>query len=493
MILLLLESFCLLGIACVGWKYIRLHVFKSPLDNVPGPPSTSFLKGNFANVFNMNGWDFHKEIAARYGSVIRIKTLLGENQLYVFDPKAMHHIMIKDQNIFEETDLFITVNHISNIYANLNIYLGDHHKKQRKLLNPVFSIAHLREMGADVDVTAWMSRAALELLGQSGLGYSFDPLMEHGTPHPLLPTQMPLFQLYILPKIISLGTPEFRRWLVDIIPSTILHKVKDIADLMHDTSVEILRSKREALEDGDGAVLRQVARGKDIMSILRPLSENELLGQMTSLIFAGMDTTSSALSHVLYILSIHTDAQEKHRQEIRAARTDHGELTYDDLVSLPYLDAVCRETLRLYPPVSQISRIARQDIGLPLTNPIKGLDGSDIHEILVPKGTYIHVSILSANSNPDIWGRDASEWRPERWLNPLPQTVKNAHIPGIYSPLMTFIGGSRACIGFKYAQLEMSELFLQCSSIPSSFLPRIKISFWAMAGITAPTVVGEDQ
>lgn len=60
-----------------------------------------------------------------------------------------------------------------------------------------------------------------------------------------------------------------------------------------------------------------------------------------------MDTTSSALARVLQLLSIHPDAQEKLRAEICDAQKD-GQLTYDQLVSLPYLDAVCRETLRLY-------------------------------------------------------------------------------------------------------------------------------------------------
>ena len=60
-----------------------------------------------------------------------------------------------------------------------------------------------------------------------------------------------------------------------------------------------------------------------------------------------MDTTSSALSRILYLLSLNQDVQEKLRKEIAEAREGGGELSYDDLVSLPYLDAICRETMRL--------------------------------------------------------------------------------------------------------------------------------------------------
>lgn len=59
-----------------------------------------------------------------------------------------------------------------------------------------------------------------------------------------------------------------------------------------------------------------------------------------------MDTTSSALSRILWLLSLNQDVQQKLREEIQEAQ-HHGQLSYDQLVSLPYLDAVCRETLRV--------------------------------------------------------------------------------------------------------------------------------------------------
>ena len=61
-----------------------------------------------------------------------------------------------------------------------------------------------------------------------------------------------------------------------------------------------------------------------------------------------MDTTSNALSRILYLLAKHPSAQDRLREEIQEARGNSDvDLAYDDLVKLPYLDAVCRETLRL--------------------------------------------------------------------------------------------------------------------------------------------------
>ena len=61
-----------------------------------------------------------------------------------------------------------------------------------------------------------------------------------------------------------------------------------------------------------------------------------------------MDTTSSAITRFLYLLSTHQDVQSKLRQEIVEARDRYGNLDYDELLALPYLDAICRETLRLW-------------------------------------------------------------------------------------------------------------------------------------------------
>ena len=62
---------------------------------------------------------------------------------------------------------------------------------------------------------------------------------------------------------------------------------------------------------------------------------------------AGIETTSSTFSRVLHLLALHPDVQDKLRQEFRDACHDNEELTHDHLVSLPFLEAVCRETLRL--------------------------------------------------------------------------------------------------------------------------------------------------
>jgi hypothetical protein len=147
-----------------------------------------------------------------------------------------------------------------------------------------------------------MSRTALELIGQSGLGNTFDALTENSDSqeHPyvhgvrkfayvvLRParwgkkidvsnsrdtfTRLSFAREYVLPWVYNIGTPGFRRWVVDTITWGPLRDMRDIADVMRSTSDEIVGSKRRAMKEGGEAVTNQVGRGKDILSVLRKCS-----------------------------------------------------------------------------------------------------------------------------------------------------------------------------------------------------------------------------
>jgi len=264
--------------------------------------------------------------------------------------------------------------------------------------------------------------------------------------------------------------------------------------VMENTAVDVVESKKRA-----------TGMGKDLISILikanmeaeerDKLSDIEVVGQVSSLIFAAMDTTTNALCRTLHLLSEDQGAQDKMRQEIREAHRKCGRdrLDYDQLMSLPYLDAVCRETLRLYPPVPTVMRETREDIFLPFSKPLRGKDGKEMNNVLVPKGTLIFPSLLSSNKNPDIWGPDADEWKPERWIAGLPQSVMDARIPGVFSHLMTFIGGGRGCIGFKFSQLEMKVVLCTLLDTFKFYPPKDKEIYWNMTGIVTPSVNGESK
>lgn len=408
---------------------------------------------------------------------------------------------------------------------------GERHRIQRKILNPVFSTTHLREMTptfygvahklteslalvtgtgpTEIDMLEWMTRTALELVGQSGYGYSFDTLEPDATPHPFAMALKNLFRsvstkdlmlarFIILPYVRNIGTPRFRRAVVDIlsVPWKSLRNARDLIDVMEETSVEILNGTRDAVLSGKELSSR-IGGGKDIMSRLvkanmsasneDKISDAELIAQISTITFGAMDTSSNALASMLHLLSIHQDVQKNLRKEVvEAYETYGGDLDYDTLMNLPLLNGLVRETLRLWPPVPMLARRALRDAVLPLDKPITSVNGQEISEIVAPENTHVLVSILSCNRDPKIWGPDAAEWKPERWLSPLPESVSEAHVPGVYSNLMTFTGGSRSCIGFKFAQLEI-KIVLSILLKTFDIAPSGKTVIWQMNGITQPT------
>ena len=82
-----------------------------------------------------------------------------------------------------------------------------------------------------------------------------------------------------------------------------------------------------------------------------------------------------------------------------------------------------------------------KDTIMPLSTPLRGLDGKMMHEIVVPKDSEVMIGILASNKNKALWGEDAHEWKPERWLQPLPDAVLEAKIPGVYANLYVICCG----------------------------------------------------
>lgn len=159
------------------------------------------------------------------------------------------------------------------------------------------------------------------------------------------------------------------------------------------------------------------------------------------------------MAWALYALTQNKHVQTKLRQELINVSTDNP--TMDDLNGSSYLDAVVRETLRLYPPVAGILRAANKDDCIPLSKSFTDRRGIVRSEIRIRKGQSILVPIALVNRDKLIWGEDSTEFKPERWAN-IPDAA--ASVPGVWSNLMTFIGGPRACIGYRFSLVEMKVL-----------------------------------
>ncbi|KAF8134953.1 cytochrome P450 [Boletus edulis] len=552
------------------WRLVKqLVVHKSPLALIPGPNKDHWLTGNYHRLFK-DALQYNLALVEKYGGAVKINALLGSQQLYISDPLALHHILVKDQHIYTETDMFIMGNRL--IFGlGLISTLGEQHRKQRKMFNPVFSLANMRDLlpiiqpiadelctilrsqlpsdGSveEINVLPWLSRGALEYVCQAALGHSFDALDIHKENEyleairNLAPSVLQLLMVRPLtPFVVRNFSLYWRNRIMDWAPLEALRDLRRVVQVMDATSKRIFAEKKAIMEGraepkGPGN-LRSRMKGKDIMSIMLKanmsscaadrLTDEELLGQMNTMIFAGFENTTTAICRVLWILASKPDVQARLRSEVRNAKqgyaASHGNtcpwedvgLPYDLLMGLPYLDAVVRETLRMYPPTSLLSRTVREDAVLPLYRPIKSVSGQTLSEVAIPKGTTLIMSLLAANHNKDLWGEDASEWRPERWLSATGERVQlngdseieettdktpgvrgGMKYPGVYASMMTFLGGGRACIGFKFAEMEMkqvvttliSRIHFALSTIPDEN-GNVKEIYWKINGLQVPVV-----
>ncbi|KAH7319570.1 cytochrome P450 [Rhizoctonia solani] len=512
-------SIALFILACVG--YVFRNALRSPAyPNVDGPSRKSFLSGHLFELLSPHNLPFHDYLQDTYGSVSKVYGDFGREDLYVSDPRFLHEVLVKgDDTVFRHPQYLFDINTVT-LGLGLLSTAGDLHKAQRKMLNPVFTIKHMKSLTAtfnliannmkaamikdmggakhkEIDVLRWCSATALELVGQAGLGHTFgifegkDSEYSHAIKSflPALIKVGPLRALFPIIYRIIPGSlqPKLAEWF----PNPHIQKLKSIVDVQDKQAQDILSLKKEALKDK-----RTSEDMHDIMSVLLKanmeadekdrLPEDQLLGQMNTLIFAGHETTSGALTRILQLLASNSAIQDRLRAELEEAPEA---LSYDELHALPYLDALCRETLRLFPPAPVLERDARKDWVVPLRYPLRGKDGSMITEINVRKGTRVYVGLREANRCKETWGPDADEFKPERWLTDLPNSVINAKTSGVYSSMMTFSAGPRACIGFKFSLLEL-KIVLSTLIKSFTFAPGTTDVTWLACGTMVPFPAG---
>ncbi|KAF8261166.1 cytochrome P450 [Lactarius quietus] len=169
--------------------------------------------------------------------------------------------------------------------------------------------------------------------------------------------------------------------------------------------------------------------------------------ELITFLIASRDTTSSLLTMVIYLLSTNPDTCRRLREEVIETFGLTGTPSYGHLKKMEYLHAVLKETLRIFPSAPLI---ARTSIDEPLVIP-------STNKLYLPPKTQIMMSSLLTHKRPDLWGSDAEEFRPERWLDPA-LVDKVSSTPFMYSP---FYGGPRVCIGREFALNEAAYFIVR--------------------------------
>jgi len=185
---------------------------------------------------------------------------------------------------------------------------------------------------------------------------------------------------------------------------------------------------------------RNQAPGHDLLQTLMDaryadgegMSDELVLSESMQLLVAGHETSSNALSWLLYLFSSRPDCLERVRQEFDSVLGD-APLSFGDVPRFEFTTQVIQEALRLYPPFWMVDRMAVAD--------------DRVDDLAIPRGSTVIVYVYGAHHAPRYW-QDPERFDPERFT----KTNEKLQAPFTYLP---FGGGPRGCIGGNYAMLQI--------------------------------------
>ncbi|KAG9003824.1 hypothetical protein FRB93_010840 [Tulasnella sp. JGI-2019a] len=463
-------------VAYISYKALDIIFIKSyfsPFKELPGPGRVeSYLWGHLPKIFKAPAPVVHEEWATLYGPTYQYRGFLLARRFFTIDPRAVSHMMNHSYDYPKPSDIQEIL--VELLGRGVLVAEGDVHRRQRRIMNPCFGAAQIRELvpifntkafqlrdiwlhqisehseesGYEIDVFKGLSQVTLDIIGLAGFNYNFNALVEG-------------------------ETNELARAFNDLLAPTTSFQILPFLQSRYSILklIQLVREKKAALlqeKDDRGALHSKNVVGRDLLSVLakanmasdikesEKMTDEEMTGQISTMLLAGHETTSSTTMWLLYELSkpSRKPIQDRLRAELLTLPED---AQLEGLNALPYLDAVIRENLRLNPPVTSLIRQAAQDDIIPLSVPFVDWKGVEKREVRIGKGDRVFMSVLAMNRDKTIWGEDALDFNPERWFKPESHS-RSSEIPGVYSGIMTFIGGPRHCIGYRFALAEMKVL-----------------------------------
>ncbi|KAI1811461.1 cytochrome P450 [Poronia punctata] len=468
------------SLAWAIWVVLLYPNLFSPLKSLPEPAGGSIWNGHFKTILAKPNGIPMREWASTVPNdgIMRYRGLLNGERVLVLGPKALSEVLVTKNYHFEKPQM---MRHTLGRILGVGILLaeGDEHKLQRKNLMPAFAFRHVKDLypvfwsktrevvqamtkdilaqqqqpasvdaekaqtSAVIEVGNWASRVTLDIIGIAGLGHDFGAIVN---PHSELNEMYRhVFQpnrqaqiLGILGQLLPLG-------LVQMLPLKRNDDLNTASRYIRTVCRDLIREKKQKLAEKNNST------DHDILAIALEsggFTDEGLVDQLMTFLAAGHETTASSMTWAIYMLSRFPQVQDRLRREIRErlpSIDSDTDITSLDIDHMPYLNAVCNEVLRYYAPVPLTMREAAQD--------------TEIQGQKIPKGTRIILSPWATHYDKDLWGADAHEFNPDRWL-PTSADDKRAASGGATSnyAFMTFLHGPRSCIGQAFAKAEFACL-----------------------------------
>ncbi|XP_049639034.1 25-hydroxyvitamin D-1 alpha hydroxylase, mitochondrial [Suncus etruscus] len=238
----------------------------------------------------------------------------------------------------------------------------------------------------------------------------------------------------------TLLTMAMPTWLHRLVPGPWSRLCRDWDQMFAFTQQHVERQAAELAQRDPGKPGKDTGPGEHLTHIMlrEKLPVPCILGNVTELLLAGVDTVSNTLSWALYELAQHPEVQKALHSEITMALDPGAQYPAAALSQLPLLKAVIKEVLRLYPVVPGNSRVPDKDIR--------------VGDYIIPKNTLVTLCHYATSRDPAQF-REPNSFRPARWLGEDPAPHPFASLP--------FGFGKRSCMGRRLAELELQVALAQ--------------------------------
>jgi len=193
----------------------------------------------------------------------------------------------------------------------------------------------------------------------------------------------------------------------------------------------------------------------------QPISNDIIVDECLTFLFAGHDTSSNLLTWAVYFLALHPDVQQKLFEEVTNVLKGTLPDTSNKIAELVYCKAIINETLRMRPPAACLARIALRDC--------------ELSGYKIPAGTRLCLNVYSLHHNSKYF-ENPHEFRPERFLNESLYNNRFAFLP--------FSAGAYNCLGIKFAlQESIIILSMVCQKYELKIVDPTKKVTFSIAGI----------
>ncbi|CAG8712433.1 25014_t:CDS:2, partial [Gigaspora margarita] len=381
-------------------------------------------------------------IVKQYGGIVRYHGVFNKPYLLISDPKLVQEVLVNHS--YDYPKLFLNKSMVKEIFGE-GIVLADRdaHKRQRKMMNSSLAFTYVKEMVPTfiqaghklkdfwmkqignnkeerIKITNLIPKITLDVIGLAGFNYEFNSTTSESE---LAKAYKVIANLNPSPLYMALiNLFPFIRQLPTAYNNQYYNAIKTINKISEKLVVE-----QKNTPDQGNDLLSLLIKANENLPVVEQLTHNELV------------------------------SQDRLREELLNIFTDRNHFpTFDEIEQLKYLECVFKETLRIIPPYEIMNGY------------------------VVPKETSLIIPVYAIHHDPLIWGDDAKDFNPSRWLDPeIKSKISNINF-------LTFGAGPRSCLGMKLAHLELKSIL---SIIIRNFEFRLVEGFtfrMKISGLTRP-------